>query len=74
MSPLRWTCKSTRQLARALQGQGHRVSHQTVARLLHHLEYSLQAPRKMLEGSTHPDRDAQFDYLNAQVTAALAAG
>jgi transposase len=74
LSPLRWTCKSTRQLAAALQAQGHRVSHQTVARLLHQLEYSLQAPRKTLEGSSHPDRDAQFDYLNAQVTAALAAG
>lgn len=74
MSPLRWTCKSTRQLAGALQAQGHRVSHQTVARVLQQLEYSLQAPRKTLEGSSHPDRDAQFDYLNAQVTAALAAG
>ena len=74
LSPLRWTCKSTRQLAGALQAQGHRVSHQTVARVLHQLEYSLQAPRKTLEGSSHPDRDAQFDYLNAQVTAALAAG
>jgi transposase len=74
MSPLRWTCKSTRQLADALRTQGHRVSHQTVARLLQQLEYSLQAPRKTLEGSSHPERDAQFDYLNAQVTAALAAG
>jgi hypothetical protein len=74
MSPLRWTCKSTRQLAAGLQAQGHRVSYRTVARLLQQLEYSLQAPRKVLEGSSHPDRDAQFDYLNAQVTAALAAG
>jgi len=74
MSPLRWTCKSTRQLAGALQAQGHRVAHQTVARLLQQLEYSLQAPRKTLEGSSHPERDAQFDYLNAQVMAALAAG
>jgi len=74
MSPLRWTCKSTRQLAAALQAQGHPVSYRTVARLLQQLEYSLQAPRKVLEGGDHPDRDAQFDYLNAQVTAALAAG
>ncbi len=74
MSPLRWTCKSTRQLAVALQAQGHQVSYRTVARLLQQLEYSLQAPRKVLEGGDHPDRDAQFDYLNAQVTAALAAG
>jgi hypothetical protein len=74
MSPLRWTCKSTRQLATALREQDHPVSHQTVARLLQQLEYSLQAPRKTLEGGTHPDRDAQFSYLNDQVTAALAAG
>ncbi len=74
MSPLRWTCKSTRQLAAALQAQGHPVSYRTVARLLQQLEYSLQAPRKVLEGGGHPDRDAQFDYLNGQVTAALAVG
>jgi hypothetical protein len=74
MSPLRWTCKSTRQLAAALRTQSHQVSYRTVARLLQHLEYSLQAPRKVLEGGDHPDRDAQFDYLNGQVTAALAAG
>lgn len=74
MSPLRWTCKSTRQLAAALRARGHPVSHQTVATLLRALDYSLQAPRKVLEGSRHPDRDAQFSYLNAQVTAALAAG
>jgi len=74
MSPLRWTCKSTRQLAAALQVQGHQVSHMTVARLLQHLEYSLQAPRKLLEGTSHPDRDAQFTYLNTHVADALAAG
>ncbi len=74
MSPLRWTCKSTRQLAAALQAQGHQVSYRTVARLLQQLEYSLQAPRKLLEGGNHPDRDAQFAYLNAQVTVALTAG
>jgi hypothetical protein len=74
MSPLRWTCKSTRQLAAALRAQGHRVSYRTVARLLQQLEYSLQAPRKVREGDAHPDRNAQFDYLNEQVRAALAAG
>ena len=74
MSPLRWTGKSTRQLAAALQAQGHQVSHQTVASLLQELEYSLQAPRKLLEGKSHPDRDDQFAYLNAQVTETLAAG
>ncbi len=74
MSPLRWTCKSTRQLATALVGRGHQVSHQLVARLLHDLEYTLQAPRKTREGSAHPDRDAQFGYLNEQVSSALAVG
>src|SRR5438094_3366537 len=69
MSPLRWTCKSTRQLAHELAQQGHRVSHQTVAELLHALDYRLQGTRKTKEGTAHPDRDAQFAYLNAQVQA-----
>lgn len=69
MSPLRWTCKSTRKLAEELQGQGHRVGARTVARLLHALEYSLQANRKTREGTSHPDRNAQFEYINAQVRA-----
>jgi hypothetical protein len=69
MSPLRWTCKSTRQLATELKRQGHRVSHQTVAELLHALDYSLQGNRKTKEGATHPDRDAQFTYINAQARA-----
>jgi hypothetical protein len=60
-------------LAAALHAQGHQVSHTTVARLLGQLDYSLQAPRKLLEGKGHPDRDAQFAYLNGQVSAALAA-
>jgi hypothetical protein len=60
MSPLLWTCKSTRNLADALSAQGHSVSHQTVAELLRDLDYSLQANRKTLEGEDHPDRDAQF--------------
>src|SRR5438876_1520165 len=65
MSPLRWTCKSTRQLATELGRQGHRVSHQTVADLLHALDYSLQGNRKTKEGADHPDRDAQFASINA---------
>ena len=73
-SPLRWTCKSTRQLAAALTAQGHPVSHSTVAALLRAADYSLQAPRKTLEGSAHPDRDAQFRYLNERTKAFQAAG
>lgn len=64
MSPLRWTCKSTRWLARTLTEQGHRVSHTKVAQLLADLDYSLQGTRKTLEGASHPDRDAQFRYIN----------
>ncbi len=66
-SPLRWTCKSTKQLAEALREMGHRVSGRTVARLLHEMGYSLQANAKLNEGKQHPDRDAQFTYLNEQV-------
>jgi hypothetical protein len=73
-SPLRWTCKSTRQLAAALTQQGHAVSEWTVRRLLHEADYSLQAPVKTLEGAGHPDRDAQFRYLNDQIKAYLACG
>jgi Rhodopirellula transposase DDE domain len=73
-SPLRWTCKSTRQLAAALTAQGHPVSHSTVADLLRAAEYSLQAPSKTLEGSGHPDRDAQFRYIAEQTTTFQAAG
>ena len=68
-SPLRWTCKSTRQLAAALEGQGHHVSYRTVAALLHALDYSLQGLRKTREGGTHPDRNAQFEHINRQVRA-----
>lgn len=67
MSPLRWTCKSTRQLAAALRQQGYTISHPTVASLLHELGYSLQANVKTLEGTSHPDRDQQFRYINTQV-------
>jgi hypothetical protein len=73
-SPLRWTCKSLRKLTGALREQGHAVSQRVVADLLRALEYSLQGNRKVLEGSQHPDRNAQFEYLNAQVEAQLAAG
>ena len=69
MSPLRWTCKSTRNLAAELTQQGHEVSHTTVAMLLGQLGYSLQANRKTLEGSSHPDRNAQFEFINRQVMA-----
>jgi hypothetical protein len=64
MSLLRWTCKSAAKLAAALQAQGHAVSERTVNRLLHDLGYSLQSNRKTLEGCHHPDRDAQFQYIN----------
>jgi transposase len=66
MSPLRWTVKSTRSLAAALAGQGHRVSADTVGDLLREEGFSLQAGAKTLEGRQHPDRDAQFRYINEQ--------
>jgi hypothetical protein len=65
-SPLRWTTKSVRTLAAALQAMGHAVSHTVVAGLLHGLGYSLQANQKSREGTSHPDRDAQFRYITAQ--------
>jgi hypothetical protein len=63
-SPLRWTCKSTRELADALGGQGFQVSDDTVGRLLKQQRYTLQRTLKTEEGAQHPDRDAQFRYLN----------
>ena len=66
-SPLRWTCKSTRNLANELKTQGNDVSHMTVARLLRELDYSLQVNKKTLEGTQHEDRDAQFKYINSSV-------
>lgn len=65
-SPLRWTSKSVRHLAQELKRMGHQTSHQTVAQLLHDLGYSLQGNRKTIEGSSHPDRDAQFEHINSQ--------
>ena len=67
MSPLRWTCKSTTQLADALTHQGHPVSPRTVGRLLRADGYSLQSNRKTKEGTAHPDRNAQFEYINEMV-------
>ena len=66
-SPLRWTCKSTRQLSQELGRKGYSISNVTVAELLHRLDYSLQANAKTLEGASHPDRDAQFEYINSRV-------
>lgn len=66
-SCLRWTCKSVRKLAEELEGMGHQVSYPVVAELLHELEYSLQANRKTKEGNDHPDRNAQFEHINARV-------
>ena len=68
-SPLRWTLKSTRGLSEELARQGHTVSHRTVATLLHEIGYSLQANRKTREGASHPDRNAQFEYINRRVRA-----
>jgi hypothetical protein len=68
-SPLLWTCLSTRNLAEELNRSGHHVSHMTVAALLHDLDYRLQANRKTKEGTSHPDRNAQFEYINRQVRA-----
>jgi hypothetical protein len=73
-SPLRWTCKSTRMLAEELTRQNHPLSHEKVAQLLHGMDYSLQGNRKTEEGTDHPDRDAQFQHINASVEAALADG
>lgn len=75
MTRLRWTTKSTRNLADELAAQGHRVSHHSVARLLaEQLDYSLQGNAKTIEGKQNPDRDAQFRYLGDQVNAHIAAG
>jgi len=73
-SPLRWICKSTRTLAAQLTGQKHPISHEKVAQLLRDQNYSLQSNRKTEEGADHPDRDAQFRHINAQVKRALGRG
>ena len=73
-SPLLWTCKSLRKLSAGLCGMGHSVGRTVVGELLWKLGYSLQANRKTREGTNHPDRDAQFHYINDRVKEALAAG
>ncbi len=73
-SPLRWTTKSTSHLAGELAAAGHEVAARTVARLLGEAGYSLQGNAKSVEGKQHPDRDAQFRYISAQVVAFQAAG
>jgi hypothetical protein len=70
-SALRWTCKSTRRLAMELTAQGHAGSDWLVRQLLYELDYSLQANRKTKEGGRHPDRDAQFQHINARVSRQL---
>ena len=71
-SPLRWTCKSVRRLTEELRAQGHQVGRTLVADLLDGMGYSLQGNRKTREGDSPPDRDAQFEHINAAVGAALA--
>lgn len=73
-SPLRWTCKSKANLAAALSKKGWIVSASSVGRLLHELGYSLQSARKSLEVTSHPDRNAQFEYINATASRFLARG
>lgn len=73
-SPLRWTCKSLRQLESELQAQGYVVSHTSIGDLLKKLGYSLQGNRKTLEGGDHPDRNAQFEFINARAEDAMRNG
>ncbi len=73
-SPLKWTCKSTRELSKELKKWGHAVSRTTVAKLLKEAGYSLQANRKTIEGTHHPDRNAQFEHINRRVKAQRRAG
>lgn len=73
-SPLRWTCKSLRQLESELQSQGYKVSHTSIGELLRKLGYSLQGNRKTLEGGEHPDRNAQFEFINSRAEDAIRHG
>ena len=73
-SPLRGTCKSTRQLAHVLHPQGHTVSERVGRALLHEAGYRLQAPAQTVEGRNHPDREAQLPDLNTQINTCLAQG
>ena len=74
MSPLRWTCKSTRNLADEVCKQGYEISHNTLCQVLHEMGYSLQANKKTSEGKSHPDRNAQFENINSSAEKELAAG
>jgi len=74
MSPLRWTAKSTRNLSAELKRLGHEAGESLVGRMLHYLGYSLQANAKVTEGAQHPDRNAQFEYINATAGEHLKAG
>jgi transposase len=73
-SPLRWTCKSLRQLESELRSQGYVVSHTSIGDLLKKLGYSLQGNRKTLEGGDHPDRNEQFEFINARAEEAMRNG
>lgn len=73
-SPLRWTCKSLRQLESELRSQGFTVSHTSVGNLLKEMGYSLQGNQKTLEGSSHPDRNAQFEFINLRIEEAMRDG
>lgn len=73
-SPLRWTCKSLSRLVKELSAMGYTISPSKVGHLLHDLGYSLQANDKTREGSAHPDRNAQFEYINSEAEEFLAAG
>jgi len=66
MSPLRWTCKSLRHLEEELQNIGHKISYRVIGELLKEMDYSLQGTRKTLEGTEHPDRNAQFEHINTE--------
>jgi len=67
MSVLKWTCKTTRTISAELKAKGFSISHQTVCKLLSEMDYSLQVNKKMIGTGRHPDRDAQFQYINNQV-------
>lgn len=73
-SPLKWTSKSVRKLTAELHAMGHKTNRSTVAGLLHEMEYSLQANKKTIEGTTHPDRNAQFEHINSRAKEYLAEG
>ena len=74
MSPLKWTCKSTRELSAELKERGHSASPTTIGKLLKNAGYSLQANRKTVEGKQHPDRNAQFEHISRRVKSQQRAG